>query len=95
MDVMDLDFSVSTDSKVLDIDNRHHKKQMRLELPNVAKMCDRYKVLGRCAVAIVSATLQDVGLIHKRDISIVIRINLAENGDKSESNYKPRYSSKN
>jgi len=75
MDAMDPDFSVTTDttdSKVLDIDNKQRKKQMRLELPNVAKMCDRYKVPGRCAAAIVSATLQDVGLIHKGDTSMVI-----------------------
>ena len=47
MDAMDPDFSVTTDttdSKVLDINNKQHKKQMRLELPNVAKMCVRYKV---------------------------------------------------
>ena len=44
---------------------------MQLELPNVAKVCDRYKVPGRCAAAIVSATLQDVGLIHKDDTSMV------------------------
>jgi len=44
---------------------------MRPEIPNVAKMCDRYKVPGRCAAAIVSATLQDVGLIHKSDTPMV------------------------
>ena len=29
MDAVDLDLSVTTDSKVLDIDNKHHKKKMR------------------------------------------------------------------
>ena len=71
MDAMDPDFSVITDSKELDIDNKQHKKQMRLELPNMAKMCDRYKVPGRYTAAIVSA-LQDVGLIHKGDTSVII-----------------------
>ncbi|XP_065679885.1 uncharacterized protein LOC136094187 [Hydra vulgaris] len=33
-------------------------------------MCDRYKVPGRCTAAIVSATLQDVILIHKGDTSM-------------------------
>jgi hypothetical protein len=66
MDAMDPDFSVNYyDSKVLDIDNKQRKKQMWLELPNVAKMWYRYRVPGRCAVVIVSTTLQDVGLIHK------------------------------
>ena len=42
-----------------------HKKQMRLEQPNVAKMCGNYKAPGSCAAAIASATLQDVGLKHR------------------------------
>ena len=32
MDVMDPDLTVTTDSETLD--NKHHKKQMRQELPN-------------------------------------------------------------
>ena len=80
--------------KVLDIDNKQYKKQMRLGLPNVAKMCGNYKVRGRCAVAIVSVTLQDVGLIHRGDTSMVIDKNKLA-GEKSECDYKPRHSSKN
>ena len=34
-------------------------------------MCDRYEVSGCCAAAIVNATLQDVGLIHIGDTSMV------------------------
>ena len=69
LDAVNSDFTITTENKISD--KEQCKKQMRLELSNVAKVCDRYKVPGRCAAAIVSATLQDVGLIHKDDTSMI------------------------
>ena len=46
--------------------------KMRLPLPTVARECDRHGVSDRCAAAIISAVLQDVGIIHEHDSSMVV-----------------------
>lgn len=46
--------------------------QESISLPNVARVCDRYGVSDRCAASIVTATLQDVGLVTATDTSLVI-----------------------
>ncbi|KAK0042646.1 hypothetical protein Bpfe_027944 [Biomphalaria pfeifferi] len=45
---------------------------MRVKLPSLALACDRYGVSDRAAAGIASAVLQDVGIIHERDVSKVI-----------------------
>ncbi|KAK0055675.1 hypothetical protein Bpfe_014950, partial [Biomphalaria pfeifferi] len=47
-------------------------KQMRVKLPSLALACDRYGVSDRAAAGITSAVLQDVGILHERDVSKVI-----------------------
>lgn len=47
-------------------------KQMRVKLPSLALACDRHGVSDRAAAGIASAVLQDVGIIHERDVSKVI-----------------------
>lgn len=47
-------------------------KQMRIKLPSLALACDRHGVSDRAAAGIASAVLQDVGVIHKDDVSKVI-----------------------
>jgi len=46
--------------------------QMRSNLTNLARECDRQGVLDRAAAALASAVLQDVGIVHDGDSSIVI-----------------------
>src|SRR6218665_4007295 len=46
--------------------------KMRLPLPTVARECDRHGVSDRYAVSIISAVLQDVGIINEHDSSIVV-----------------------
>ena len=46
--------------------------QMRLDLPTVARECDRHGVSDRSAASLVSAVLQDVGIINEHDNSMVI-----------------------
>jgi len=46
--------------------------QMRLQLSNVARECDRHGVSDRCAASIVSAVLQDVGLVSAKDSLMVV-----------------------
>jgi hypothetical protein len=48
------------------------KSQMRLDLSTVARECDRHGVSDRCAASLVSAVLQDVGMINEHDSSMVI-----------------------
>lgn len=45
---------------------------MRLELSNVARECDRHGVSDRCTALIVSAVLQDVGIVSTKDSSMVV-----------------------
>jgi len=46
--------------------------KMRLPLPTVARECDRHGVSDRCAASIISAVLQDVGIINEHDSSMVV-----------------------
>jgi len=46
--------------------------KMRLSLPTVARECDRHGVSDRCAASIISAVLQDVGIINEQDSSMVV-----------------------
>ena len=46
--------------------------QNRLHLGSVAKLSDRYGVSDRAAAALVSSVLEDVGVIHSLDTSMVI-----------------------
>ena len=45
---------------------------MRLDLPTVARECDRHGVSDRSAASLVSAVLQDVGIINEHDNSMDI-----------------------
>ena len=45
---------------------------MRLDLSTVAHECDRHGVSDRCASSLVSAVLQDIGIINEHDSSMVI-----------------------
>ena len=47
--------------------------QMRVKLPSLAIACDRHGVSDRAAAGIVSAVLQDIGIIHSDDRSKVRR----------------------
>ena len=64
------------DKMINNLSGREHKvtkqSQMRLTLSNVARECDRYEVSDLCAASFVSVVLQDVGLIHDQDSSMVI-----------------------
>jgi len=51
---------------------RNMKSQMQLELRTVARECDRHGVSDRCAASLVTAVLQDVGMVNKNDSSMVI-----------------------
>ena len=42
------------------------------QFPNVSLICDRYAVSDRCAASIVTATLQDVGLITPTSTNLVV-----------------------
>jgi hypothetical protein len=44
----------------------------KMNFPNVARACDRNSVPDRCAASIVSATLQDVGILNAADLSMVV-----------------------
>jgi hypothetical protein len=44
----------------------------KMNFPNVARACDRYGVSDRCAASIVSATLQDVGILNAANLSMVV-----------------------
>ena len=46
--------------------------KMHLPLPTVARECDRHGVSDRCAASIISAVLQDVGIINEHDSSMVV-----------------------
>ena len=46
--------------------------QMRVKLPSLAIACDRHGVSDRAAAGIVSAVLQDIGIIHSEDKTKVI-----------------------
>lgn len=46
--------------------------QMRQTLSNVAMACDRYGLSNAAGSAIVSATLQDIGIIKETDMSMVV-----------------------
>ena len=68
------------DKMIDDVSGGEHQvtkqSQMRLTLSNVARECDRqtdrHGVSDRCAASLVSAVLEDVGLIHDQDSSMVI-----------------------
>lgn len=51
---------------------KESSKQMRLKLPTLAKICDRYGVSSRAAAAISSAVLKDIGVITQDNSSKVI-----------------------
>jgi len=51
---------------------KYMKSQMRLELRTVARECDRHGVFDQCAASLVTADLQDVGMVNKRESSMVI-----------------------
>lgn len=60
-------------STTKEIDEYHNKStQMRIHLPHLATMSDRYGLSDRAAAAVASAVLQDVGLISKTDHNNVI-----------------------
>ena len=46
--------------------------QMRSPLSNLARECDQHGVSERCAEALASAVMQDVGLVKGNDCSMVI-----------------------
>lgn len=46
--------------------------QMRSPLSNLARECDRHGVSDRCAAALATAVLQDVGLVTGNDCAMVI-----------------------
>lgn len=48
------------------------RTQMRLELPNLARECDRYGISDRGAASIASSLLQDIGIIHEGETSHVV-----------------------
>jgi hypothetical protein len=77
--VSDMDVAEQEDSNYISsqtIEQPSRKKQtqsqMRLNLAKVAQECDRYGVSDRCAASIVSAVLEDVGLVNASDCSKVI-----------------------
>ncbi|ESO05149.1 hypothetical protein HELRODRAFT_184690 [Helobdella robusta] len=43
-----------------------------LQLPTLAKVCDRYRLSTRSAAAVASAVLVDVGLVSNEDSTLVI-----------------------
>lgn len=51
---------------------KNMKSQMRLELRTVARECDRHGVSDRAAASLVTAVLQDVGMVNEHDSSMVI-----------------------
>src|SRR6218665_1217953 len=46
--------------------------KMRIPLPTVARECDGHGVSDRCGASIISAVLQDVGVINEHDSSLVV-----------------------
>lgn len=48
------------------------QKQMRLKLPNLAQICDRFGVSDRAGAAVATSVLQDVGLITEEDSSSIV-----------------------
>ncbi|ESN99729.1 hypothetical protein HELRODRAFT_176489 [Helobdella robusta] len=46
-----------------------------LQLPTLAKVCDRYRLSTRSAAAVASAVLVDVGLVSNEDSTLVIEKN--------------------
>ncbi|XP_050517554.1 uncharacterized protein LOC126892123 [Diabrotica virgifera virgifera] len=46
--------------------------QMRFTLPTLSRVCDQYGISNRCAAAIASATLQDIGIVTMDDCSKVV-----------------------
>lgn len=46
--------------------------KMRIKLPTAARISDQHGVSDRCVAAAASATLYDVGLVTKEDLSLVI-----------------------
>ena len=69
--------------------------KMRLPLPTVtvARECDRHGVSDRCAASIISAVLQDVGIINEREYAThlwwLTKIKFVENGLKLEGSFQP------
>jgi len=52
--------NIETDVKLCE---RNLKSQLRLELRTVARECDRHGVSDRCAASLVTAVLQDFGMV--------------------------------
>lgn len=72
----DSDFScdeapLSSSSKTDDVVTQK-TNQMRDKLPTFAEMCDRYAVSDRCASALASSVLHDIGIIKEEDTSRVV-----------------------
>ena len=49
-----------------------HQNTPPICLTNVAMTCDRFGVSDRCAATLVSATLQDVGLVSEENMTMVV-----------------------
>ena len=49
-----------------------HQNTPPICLTNVAMTCDRFGVSDRCATTLVSATLQDVGLVSEENMTMVV-----------------------
>jgi hypothetical protein len=47
-------------------------KQMRIQLPTVARECDRWGISDRSAAAVATAVLQDIGIVSENDTSNVV-----------------------
>ncbi len=67
--------STSTTDDNSDFEDKTDKNPRRtnlLRLPSVALACDRSRVSDRTAASIVSATLQDTGIISSKDASEIV-----------------------
>ncbi len=67
--------STSTTDDNSDFEDKTDKNPHRtnlLRLPSVALACDRSRVSDRTAASIVSATLQDTGIISSKDASEIV-----------------------
>jgi len=62
-----------SDDELITINSRKCKSaQMRSDLPTLARECDRHGISDRCAASLATAVLQDVGVVHDTDLSMVI-----------------------
>ncbi|GBM95369.1 hypothetical protein AVEN_255078-1 [Araneus ventricosus] len=62
--------STYTDTNVITLE---YQSQNRLDIPILARECDRYVISAREAVSFV--VLQDIGIVHEGETSLVINRN--------------------